>query len=147
MVEHLEFINTHPNFAGFLMGLVTSLEENREDRSTIQGIKLALFGPLAGIGDAMFWFTLLPIVVGLAASFAISGSILGPLLFFGVYLAVWLLRIPLTHLGYRLGVKGLANIREHTSRISIAATILGVTVVGGLMASYVHIEVLTDTSH
>ena len=55
MTDNLEFINTNCTLVGFLMGLVLSLEENNEDRSLIKGLKVALFGPLAGIGDAIFW--------------------------------------------------------------------------------------------
>ena len=62
MTDNLEFINTHPNLVGFLMGLMMSLEEGGADHDTIKGLKLALFGPIAGIGDAIFWFTILPIV-------------------------------------------------------------------------------------
>ena len=51
MKDHLEFINTHPNLVGFLMGLLISMEEKGENRSTIKGLKVALFGPIAGIGD------------------------------------------------------------------------------------------------
>lgn len=61
MKDNLEFINTHPNLVGFLMGLLISMEEKGENRDTIKGLKVALFGPIAGIGDAIFWFTLLPI--------------------------------------------------------------------------------------
>jgi len=64
MKDHLEFINTHPNLVGFLMGLLISMEEKGENRDTIKGLKVALFGPIAGIGDAIFWFTLLPIMAG-----------------------------------------------------------------------------------
>ncbi len=81
MKDHLEFINTNPNLAGFLMGIIISLEENNEDRDIIRGLKVSLFGPLAGIGDAIFWFTLLPIIVGISSSFALQGSILGPIIF------------------------------------------------------------------
>ena len=93
MNDNLEFINTHPNLVGFLMGLLISLEEAKEDRKTIKGLKLALFAPIAGIGDAIFWFTLLPIVAGISASFAMEGSIIGPIIFFAVYLTVFVLRI------------------------------------------------------
>lgn len=62
MKDNLEFINTHPNLVGFLMGLLISMEEKGENRDTIKGLKVALFGPIAGIGDAIFWFTLLPIM-------------------------------------------------------------------------------------
>lgn len=144
MKDNLQFINTHPNFVGFLMGLLLSLEEGREDRNLIKGLKVALFGPLAGIGDAIFWFTILPIVAGISASFAEQGSILGPVLFFLVYLTIFFLRIVWTHLGYNLGVTAIERLREGTQRISRAATILGVTVIGALIAAYVHINVLTE---
>lgn len=143
MKDNLEFINTNPNAAGFLMGLLVSLEEKKEDRSLIKGLKVALFGPLAGIGDAIFWFTLLPIVAGVCASFASQGSALGPILFFAIYLGVFFARIAWTHLGYTLGVKAIDKLRTQSAFISRAATILGVTVVGGLIASYVHIEVVS----
>lgn len=144
MSDNLEFINTHPNLIGFLMGLLISLEENNEDRSIIKGLKVALFGPLAGIGDAIFWFTLLPIVAGISASFAMEGSVLGPIIFFTVYLIVFILRIAWTHLGYNLGVKAIDKIKHNSKVIGKAATVLGVTVIGGLIASYVKINVLTN---
>lgn len=139
--DHLEFINTHPNLVGFLMGLLLSLEQKKEDRALIKGLKVALFGPIAGIGDALFWFTLLPIVAGVCASFALQGSVLGPLIFFLVYLAVFLLRVGWTHAGYTLGVKAIDQIKHSSATIARSATILGVTVIGGLIASYVHINV------
>lgn len=77
MTDNLEFINTHPNLVGFLMGLMMSLEEGGGTRDAIKGLKLALFGPIAGIGDAIFWFTILPIVAGISCSFASQGSIIG----------------------------------------------------------------------
>ena len=83
MVDNMEFINTHPNLVGFLMGLLVSLEEQHENRDTIKGLKLALFGPIAGIGDAIFWFTLLPIIAGISCSFASQGLILGYFVLFG----------------------------------------------------------------
>ncbi|WP_291651895.1 PTS galactosamine transporter subunit IID [Clostridium sp.] len=144
MNDNLEFINTHPNLVGFLMGLLISLEENNEDRSIIKGLKVALFGPLAGIGDAIFWFTLLPIVAGISASFAMEGSVLGPIIFFAVYLIVFILRIAWTHLGYNLGVRAIDKIKHNSKVIGKAATVLGVTVIGGLIASYVKINVLTS---
>ncbi|MFX0560366.1 PTS galactosamine transporter subunit IID [Tepidibacillus infernus] len=146
MKDNLEFINTHPNLVGFLMGLLLSLEEGKEDRNLIKGLKVALFGPLAGIGDAIFWFTILPIVAGISASFAEQGSILGPIIFFSVYLTIFAFRIVWTHLGYNLGVKAIEKIKTSSQTISKAATILGVTVIGGLIASYVHINILTEVA-
>ena len=67
LTDNMAFINTHPNLVGFLMGLMISLEEGGANRETVNGLKLALFGPIAGIGDAIFWFTILPIVAGISA--------------------------------------------------------------------------------
>lgn len=144
MQDNLEFINTHPNLVGFLMGLLISLEEAKESRTTIKGLKVALFAPLAGIGDAIFWFTILPIVAGISASMAMNGSVVGPILFFCVYLSIFLMRIFWTHLGYNLGTKAVSSIKDMSSVLGKAATVLGCTVIGGLIASYVKISVLTQ---
>ncbi|WP_409043487.1 PTS galactosamine transporter subunit IID [Latilactobacillus sakei] len=143
MQDNLEFINTNNTVAPLLMGLLTSLEENHEKRSTIKGLRIALFGPLAGIGDAIFWFTVLPIVAGITASFAKQGSILGPLIFFLVYVGIFFSRIGFARLGYYTGSKAITKIRDNSSMISKAASILGVTVIGGLIATYVNINVLS----
>ena len=49
------------------------------DTSSINNVKVALMGPLAGIGDSMFWGTLRVIATGIGTSLAMQGSILGPL--------------------------------------------------------------------
>ncbi|WP_334258805.1 PTS system mannose/fructose/sorbose family transporter subunit IID [Faecalicoccus pleomorphus] len=142
MVDNLGFINTHPNLVGFLMGLMISLEEGGANRETVNGLKLALFGPIAGIGDAIFWFTILPIVAGISCSFATQGSVLGPIVFFLTYLIIWILRIVWTKLGYRLGTKSIDMITSNSDILANAATILGITVIGALIASYVSITLL-----
>ena len=46
------------------------------DTSSINNVKVALMGPLAGIGDSMFWGTLRVIATGIGTSLAMQGSIL-----------------------------------------------------------------------
>lgn len=141
MKGNLEFMNTNNYMAPLLMGLELSLEENGEKRSTIDNLRVALFGPLAGIGDAITWFTILPITAGVAASFAKQGSLLGPIIFFLVYLAMFFAKIPLARLGYTAGSKAISRVKESSSIISHAANVLGCTVIGGLIATYVQISV------
>lgn len=143
MKDHSTFINTAPPIVSFLMGLLMSLEENKENRVLINSIKVALFGPLAGIGDAIFWFTLLPIVAGISASFAMQGNIIGPIIMFVVYIGLFFARIPMGRLGYKMGSKSISKLKSVSKYITESATILGVTVIGGLVASYIHITVLT----
>ncbi len=85
--RHLEFFNTHPYVASPILGVTLALEEERANGApvedvTLQGVKVGMMGPLAGIGDPVFWFTIRPILGALAASLAISGNILGPIIFF-----------------------------------------------------------------
>ena len=85
--RHLEFFNTHPYIASPILGVTLALEEERAngvpvDDVAIQGVKVGMMGPLAGVGDPVFWFTVRPMLGALGASLAIGGNILGPILFF-----------------------------------------------------------------
>lgn len=82
-----EFFNTHPYVAAPVLGVTTAMEEKRAngaeiDDGAINGIKVGLMGPLAGVGDPIFWGTVRPVFAALGAGIAMSGSLLGPLLFF-----------------------------------------------------------------
>lgn len=85
--RHLEFFNTHPYVAAPVLGVTLAMEEKRAngaeiDDGAINGIKVGLMGPLAGVGDPIFWGTVRPVFAALGAGIAMSGSLLGPLLFF-----------------------------------------------------------------
>ncbi|MEE6667447.1 PTS galactosamine transporter subunit IID [Pediococcus acidilactici] len=138
MTDNMEFINSSPPLYPILMGLLLTMEEEHVDSTTIKGLKNALFGPMAGIGDAIFWFTIMPIVGGISASIAKNGNVFGPILFFVVYL-FWS-RAPLAHFGYNLGTKAIDVIQENSTVISHVASILGLTVIGSLIASYVKMQ-------
>jgi len=139
LLDHMQFFNTHPFLITFIQGVILALEEAKEDRETIRGIKVALMGPLGGIGDALFWLTLLPITGGIAASLSSQGNIAGPILFLIVFNAVHFgLRFALMHYGYGTGTRAIASLKEGTKKISRAASIVGLMVVGALIASYVN---------
>ena len=61
----------------FVIGIILAMERSKQDVNSIQNTKIAVGAPLGGIGDAMFWLTLLPICGGIGASPALQGSILG----------------------------------------------------------------------
>lgn len=141
MQDHLQFFNTHPFLITFMQGVILAMEENKENRSTIRGIKIAMMGPLGGIGDAMFWLTLLPITAGIGASLAMEGNIVGPILFLVLFNAVHFgLRFGLMRYGYKTGTKAIVSLKENTKKISRAASIVGLSVIGALIASYVALE-------
>ncbi|MDI8800071.1 PTS system mannose/fructose/sorbose family transporter subunit IID, partial [Salmonella enterica subsp. enterica serovar Montevideo] len=43
--------------------------------AAINGIKVGLMGPLAGVGDPIFWGTVRPVFAALGAGIAMSGSL------------------------------------------------------------------------
>lgn len=138
LLDNLQFYNTHPFLVTFIQGIIIAMEENKENRSTIRGIKVALMGPLGGIGDALFWLTLLPITGGIGVSLSEQGNIFGPILFLILFNAVhFFLLFWLMDYGYNTGTRAIATMREKTQEISRAATMIGLAVVGGLTASYV----------
>lgn len=139
--EHMEFFNTHPFLVTVIQGIILAMEENKESRDAIRGVKIAMMGPLGGIGDALFWLTLLPITAGIGAALAAGGNILGPILFLIVFNIVHFgLRFFLMHYGYHTGTKAIASLKEGTQKVSRAASILGLTVVGALVATFINLN-------
>lgn len=144
MKHNLEFFNCHPFLITFVMGIILSLEQKKSDVQTIRALRVAAMGPLGGIGDAIFWFTLLPISAGIGANLSLQGSILGPIIFFILFNVVHLgLRFGLMHWSYKVGVDGIAKLTKNAREFTRAATVLGMIVVGALIASYVSVNVVT----
>ncbi|NWO15100.1 PTS system mannose/fructose/sorbose family transporter subunit IID, partial [Virgibacillus sp.] len=114
----------------------------KEDREAIRGIKVATMGPLGGIGDALFYLTLLPITASIGASLAVNGNIFGPFVFLIMFNIIHFgVRFGLMNYGYKTGVKAIAKLKEGTQHVSRAASIVGLTVVGGLIATYVSFKI------
>lgn len=144
--RHLEFYNTHPYVSSPVMGVTLALEEERAngaqvDDSAIQGVKIGMMGPLAGVGDPVFWFTARPILGALGASLALSGSIVGPILFF----VVWnILRFGFMwytqEFAYKVGTKITKDLSGGIlSKITQGASILGMFIIGALVKRWVSI--------
>ncbi len=144
MKHNMEFFNCHPFLITFVMGIILSLEQKKADVQTIRALRVAAMGPLGGIGDAIFWFTLLPISAGIGANLSLQGSILGPIIFFVLFNVVHLgLRFGLMHWSYKVGVEGITKLTKNAKEFTRAATVLGMIVVGALIASYVSINLVT----
>lgn len=145
--RHLEFYNTHPYVSAPVMGVVLAMEEERAngapiDDQAIQGVKVGMMGPLAGVGDPVFWYTVRPILGALGASLALSGSIVGPLLFF---IAWNIIRIAFLWYSQEFGYKVGTDISKDLSggllgRVTEGASILGMFIIGALVQRWVSIS-------
>ena len=137
MTHNMDFINTHPFAVTFVMGIVLSMEQMKSDVQTIRSVRISTAAPLGGIGDALFWFTLIPITAGLTANMAINGSLLGPILYFIIaFGAEMALRYGLMYWSYDLGMKAVSMMTAKAKEFTHAASVLGVFVVGALIANY-----------
>lgn len=137
MGHNLEFFNTHPFLVTFVMGIVLSLEQNKVDIPTIRAVRVAAMGPLGGIGDALFWFTLVPITAGITAQMAINGSIMGPILFLLIFnIFQFAIRYFLMYWSYDAGISAIDTLTANAIEFTRAASILGVFVVGALTVTY-----------
>lgn len=137
MTHNMDFINTHPFLVTFVMGIILSMEQLKTDVQTIRTVRISVAAPLGGIGDALFWYTLVPITAGLTANMAIKGSFLGPILYFVIlFVAEMALRYGLMYWAYNLGMKAVSMITEYAQEFTHAASVLGVFVVGALISNY-----------
>lgn len=137
MSHNLEFFNTHPFLVTFVMGIVLSLEQSKADIPTIRAVRVAAMGPLGGIGDAIFWLTLVPITAGITANMALQGNIIAPILFLLIFNAVqFAIRFWLMHWSYNLGTSAIGVLTANAREFTRAASILGVFVVGTLTVLY-----------
>ena len=144
--RHLEFFNTHPYVAAPIIGVTLALEEEKAngaeiDNTAIQGVKIGMMGPLAGIGDPVFWFTVRPILGALGASLAMAGNVMGPILFF----VLWnLIRMAFLWYTQELGYKAGSKITKDMSGgilqdITKGASILGMFIIAVLVERWVNI--------
>ena len=137
MEHNLEFFNTHPFLVTFVMGIVLSLEQQKADINTIRAVRVAAMGPLGGLGDAIFWFTLVPITAGITANMAIGGSIMGPILFLLIFNVVQFgVRFWLMNWSYKLGSRAIELLTANAKEFTRAASMLGVFIVGALTSNY-----------
>lgn len=146
--RHFELFNTTPHVVSFIMGLATAMEKQKSespemDAKSINAVKVSLMGPMAGIGDSLFWGTMRVIAAGIGISFATQGSILGPLLFLLIFnLPHYLTRYYGTFFGFCLGKDFIHKAYESglMGFVTKSATMIGLMVVGGMTSSMVKLK-------
>ena len=145
--RHMEFFNTTPFMASPIIGVTLALEEERAnggdvDDEAINGVKVGMMGPLAGVGDPVFWFTVRPILGALCASLAMSGNILGPIMFFVVWILFrWGFQWYTQEFGYKAGSAITDDLSGTMMQdVTRGASMLGMFVLGSLIQRWVKID-------
>lgn len=91
--RHNVFFNTNPTVSAFIVGTTMAMEENVAsggdvEPDTINTVKISLMGPLAGIGDSLIFFTLVPITQLICCNLIQSGNYVGPVIYLAIILGV-----------------------------------------------------------
>lgn len=146
--RNMTFFNVTPAVCGPVIGVTMAMEEAKAegadiDEGTINSLKIGLMGPLCGVGDPLVWGTLRPITAALGASLALTGNVLGPILFFVLFNAV---RIAMKWFGLTYGFKKGMDIVADLSgnllqKLTEGATILGLFIMGVLVTKWTTINI------
>ncbi len=141
--SHFQFFNCQTYFGAAITAAALAVEETKaEDATAIaSAIKTSLMGPFAGIGDALFNTLPKVVLAALSAYAAIEGSfITGAILMCITGPALFFVRWSLIKVGYYEGAKFITDRQEQLNNIREVISILGIMVVGALIATTVKVS-------
>lgn len=147
--RHLVFFNTQPTFGVVIHGITAAMEEERANGAdisdeAINGLKTALMGPLAGLGDTVQQGLMVPIMLALCISMGMEGNYLGPIIYIITYtLLEWGISYWAFFSGYRWGSEAIDRLLSGglMQKVTTAASVVGLIVAGVLMMRYVNLRV------
>ena len=142
MKTHTQFFNTTNFLNTIITGIDLAIEEKEgiASKETVSGIKVGLMGPFAAIGDSIFG-ALLPTIFGaLAANMAVNGNPIGAFLWMIVQIGVMYFRWSQIEIAYKEGVTLVTTMQSRLNAITNAATLMGVFMVGALVATMINVH-------
>ena len=144
---HNTFFNTQPTMGSIIVGMNVAIEEQTAETGSgidvAASIKTALMGPLAGIGDTIFGMIAGAVFGSIAATMSLEGNILGIIIWEIWMLVVLWLKFKLFDMGYEQGIKLVTSLSGTMNALTEAASVLGLTVVGGMVATMVKFPLAT----
>lgn len=143
MKVHTQFFNTSPFFHTIIAGFDLAMEEKDGvgSKDAVNGIKTGLMGPFAPLGDTIFG-SLVPAIMGsIAATMAIAGQPWGIFLWIAVAVAYDIFRWKQLEFAYKEGVNLINNMQSTLTALIDAASVLGVFMMGALVATMINFEI------
>lgn len=138
-LNELQFFNTNNSMAPIILGVDGAIQEHQgiTANDAIASLKTGMMGPLAGIGDTLFAVIPNTIIGSIASYMALKGNPFALILWvmFG-FLRLGVMR-SFFFMGYKEGVKLINSLGDRLKKITSAANILGMTVIGALIPSVV----------
>lgn len=146
MHTHAQFFNTSNFFNTIVTGIDVAMEEQEQIKSkeSVSGMKVGLMGPFAAVGDSIFG-SLIPTIFGaLAANMAINGNPFGAFIWLAAQIAVMVFRWKQLEFAYKEGISLVTTMQHKLESLTNAATLLGVFMVGALVATMVKVQFAWD---
>ena len=143
MKLHTQFFNTSPFFHTIITGFDLALEEKDgvKSKDAVNGIKTGLMGPFAPLGDSIFG-SLVPAIMGsIAATIASQGQPWGIFLWIAVAVAYDIFRSKQLEFAYKEGTNLINNMQSTLTALIEAASVLGIFMVGALIATMINVDV------
>lgn len=133
--NHFNYFNAHPWMANLVLGAALGIAA----KEAVQGFKVALMGPMAGIGDSLIW-VLYPTIMGsIAGSLAQQGNISLALIWLALNIVFMFVRVWMFEFGYTSGTRLISMLGDQVSMLTETLAILGLVVGGALIPSVVKI--------
>ncbi len=142
MKTHAQFFNTSNFFNTIITGIDLAIEEKEgiKGKDTVSGLKVGLMGAFASIGDSIF-AALIPTIFGaLAAAMGKEGNPIGLFIWIIANIAICVFRWKQLHFAYEKGTALVTEMRDKLNALTDAATVLGVFMVGALVATMINIK-------
>lgn len=144
-IANLEFYNTNLQILPFITNLQLAMYKDGQSIDDVRSIKMALMGPLSGIGDSIAQFGIAPLYSTIFAGLALSGLAFAPLGYlFAMVGTMLIIKMIMGYLGYKLGTAAIKTLSSKIGEISEAANIVGVTVISALATKFVKAKLAID---
>ena len=140
--NHFNYYNSTTAMSSVILGATLAIEEKDgiEAKETVQSLKTSLMGPFAGVGDTLVW-VLWPTIIGSISGYmAQQGNPLGAIIWLICNIAFWFVKSKLFEVGYKSGTNMITKLVQKLSVFTEAASIMGLSVVGALIATSVNIQ-------
>jgi len=141
LAAHMEYFNTQPYLASFVLGAVARAEEDlasdRKAAVDVAELKKTLMAPLGALGDSFFWGSLKPFAASAAVAVLLTGAWWAPLLFLVLYNIVHVgLRLSLVFVGYETEGDVVALLsRYNFTRLARRYKVLSLAIIGCIVGT------------
>ncbi len=152
--RHIGFFNTHIFFSSAALGVMIKLEEEINDQDVkikekeIENIKTGIMGPLAAIGDSLFWSGIKPLalLIGVGLIWLYNYNI--KIFFIAAFISILIYNIPRVLIKYYLLFKAYFQYKElflliqriRFQDIMKSIKLLGMGILGIVMAGYLNFK-------